>query len=81
MFITATDARGIVPPNLHTESQSMHLFITKFVEVGWVITISSGNRCDYYNYLQESIIILRPSLVLAQCHLVVVCGGLLDEGL
>ena len=31
MFITAPGARGIVHPNLHTESQNMHLFITKFI--------------------------------------------------
>ena len=31
MFITAPGARGIAPPNLHTESQSMRLFITKFI--------------------------------------------------
>jgi len=31
MFITALGTRGIAPPNLHTESQSMHLFITKFI--------------------------------------------------
>jgi len=31
MFITAPGARGIAPPNLHTESQSMHLFTTKFI--------------------------------------------------
>jgi len=31
MFITALGARGITPPNLHTKSQSIHLFITKFM--------------------------------------------------
>jgi len=31
MFIAAPGARGITPPNLHTESRSMHLFITKLI--------------------------------------------------
>jgi len=31
MFIAALGARGIAPPNLHTESRSMHLFITKLI--------------------------------------------------
>jgi len=31
MFIVAPSARGIAPPNLHTKSQRMHLFITKFI--------------------------------------------------
>jgi len=31
MFIAAPGARGIAPPNLHTESRSMHLFITKLI--------------------------------------------------
>jgi len=31
MFIAALGARGITPPKLHTESQSMHLFITTFI--------------------------------------------------
>jgi len=48
--------------------------------VAWIITISSGNRRDNDNYFQEFIIILHPSLALAQCHVVVICGGLLDEG-
>ena len=84
--ITAPGARGIAPgiegdpPDLHPESPSVHLFITKFIEARWIITISSGNRRDHYNHFQEFITILRLSLAPAQCHLVVVCGGLLDEG-
>ena len=31
MFIAAPGATGIAPPNLHTKSQSMHIFITKFI--------------------------------------------------
>jgi len=31
MLIAAPGARGIAPPNLHTESQSMDLFITKLI--------------------------------------------------
>jgi len=31
MFIAEPGARGIAPPNLHTESRSMHLFITKLI--------------------------------------------------
>ena len=31
MFIAAPGARGIAPPNLHTKSRSMHLFITKLI--------------------------------------------------
>ena len=31
LFIAAPGARGIAPPNLHTESRSMHLFITKLI--------------------------------------------------
>jgi len=31
VFITAPGARGIAPLNLHTQSQSMHLLITKFI--------------------------------------------------
>jgi len=30
-FIVAPGVRGIAPPNLHTESRSMHLFITKLI--------------------------------------------------
>jgi len=30
-FVMAPGARGIAPPNLHTESQSTHLFMTKFI--------------------------------------------------
>jgi len=31
MFIAAPGARGIAPPNLHTKSRSVHLFITKLI--------------------------------------------------
>jgi len=31
MFIAVPGARGIAPPNLHTKSRSMHLFITKLI--------------------------------------------------
>jgi len=31
MFIAAPGARGIAPPNLHTQSRSMHPFITKLI--------------------------------------------------
>jgi len=31
LFTAAPGARGITPPNLHTESQRMHLFITKLI--------------------------------------------------
>jgi len=31
MVNAAQGAGGITPPNLHTEAQSMHLFITKFI--------------------------------------------------
>jgi len=31
MFIATPGVRGIAPPNLDTESQSMPLFITKFI--------------------------------------------------
>jgi len=31
MFIAVPGARGIAPPNLHTESRSMPLFITKLI--------------------------------------------------
>jgi len=31
MFIAAPGAWGFAPPNLHTESQTMHLFITKLI--------------------------------------------------
>jgi len=31
MFIAAPGAREITPPNLHTESRSTHLFVTKLI--------------------------------------------------
>jgi len=31
MFVMVLGARGIAPPNLHTKSQSMHVFITKLI--------------------------------------------------
>jgi len=49
MFIAAPSTRGIAPPNLHTESQSTHLFITNFIKVSWIIVIISRKRPDNYN--------------------------------
>lgn len=57
MFIAALGARGISPPNLHPDNkanvyllQKIHIFPT----LGWVITINSGDRCDYGNIPSNS---------------------------